>query len=119
MHCCDSLGDHTYWELCEFLQRGREPAVLHPETMAEFQLAMDAMEAAHHEGNNQKLNLLASIPNVVLLAYKLGKNKSPLEKSITLTWQVPDWLPVTHLDQSEGKVILINYTIGQHHKNQE
>jgi hypothetical protein len=54
--------------------------------MAEFRLTMDAMEAAHLEGNKQKLNLLASIHNVVSLAHKLGKNKSPLKKSITLVW---------------------------------
>ena len=81
-HCCNSFGDHTYWELCKFLKRAGEPAVLLPETMAKFRLAMDAMEVAHLEGNNWKLNLLASIHNVVLLAHKLGKNKSLLEASL-------------------------------------
>jgi hypothetical protein len=75
---------------------------------------MDAMEAAHHEGNDQKLDLLASICNVVSLAHKSGKNKSLLEKSITHTWQVPDWLPATRYDQLEGKLIPMNYTIGQY-----
>jgi hypothetical protein len=81
--------------ICEFLQRRGEPAVLCPETMAKFRLAMDAMEAAHCESNDRKLDLLASIHNVFSLAHKLGKNKPLLEKSITLAWQVPDWLPMT------------------------
>ena len=62
---------------------------------------MDAMEAAHHEGNDQKLDFLAPIRNVVLLAHKSGKNKSPLKKSITLVWWLPDWLPMTCFDQLE------------------
>ena len=52
---------------------GGEPAVLCPENLAEFRLTMDAMEAAHHEGNDQKMDLLASICKVVLSAHKLGK----------------------------------------------
>ena len=31
---------------------GGELAILRPETIAEFRLAMDVMEAAHHKGNN-------------------------------------------------------------------
>ena len=98
---------------------GGEPAVLHPKTIAEFRLAMDAMEAAHHEGNDQKMGLLASIRKVVSLAHKSGKNQSPLKKSITHTWQVPEWLPTTHYDQSEGKHIPLNFMIGQQHKYRE
>ena len=93
-YCCHSFRDCTYWELCEFLE-WVECVEHHHETMAKFRLAMDAMEAAHCESNDQKLDLLASIHNVFSLAHKLGKNKSLLEKSITLAWQVPDWLPMT------------------------
>ena len=39
---------------------GGKPAVLHPKNIAKFRLAMDAMEAAHCEGNNGKMHLLAS-----------------------------------------------------------
>ena len=42
-------------------REGGEPAVLHPENIAEFQLAMEAMDAAHCEGNDQKMDLLASL----------------------------------------------------------
>ena len=31
---------------------GRKPAVPHPETMTMFRLALKAMEATHHKGNN-------------------------------------------------------------------
>ena len=40
---------------------GGEPAVLHPANIAEFQLAMEAMDAAHREGNDWKMDLLASL----------------------------------------------------------
>jgi hypothetical protein len=84
---------------------GGELTVLHPENIAECKLAMEAMEAAHHEGNDLKMDLLASIRKMVLLAHKSGKNQSPLKKSITHAWQVLDWLPATHYDQVEGKHI--------------
>ena len=77
---------------------------------------MDDMEAAHHKGNNWKMDLLASIHKVVSLAHKLGKNQSPLEKSITKVWRVPDWLPATRYDQLEGRHIPLNFTIGQQRK---
>ena len=76
-------------------REGGEPAVLHPGNIAEFQLAMEAMEATHCEGNDRKMDLLASLRKVVLLAHKAGKNQSLLEKSITKAWRVPDWLPAT------------------------
>ena len=59
------------------------------------------------------MDLLASLHKVVLLAHKAGKNQSPLEKSITKVWRVPDWLPATCYDQLEGKHIPLNFTIGQ------
>ena len=64
-------------------REGGEPAVLYPENIAEFKLAMEAMDAAHREGNDRKMDLLASLHKVVSLAHKLGKNQSPLKKSIT------------------------------------
>ena len=67
-----------------FSREGGEPAVLHPENIAEFTLAMEAMEAAHREGNDWKMDLLASLCKVVSMAYKSGKNQSPLKKSITM-----------------------------------
>ena len=76
-------------------REGREPAVLRPENIAEFQLTMEAMDAAHREGNDRKMDLLASLQKVVSLAHKAGKNQSLLEKSITKAWRVPDWLPAT------------------------
>ena len=94
-------------------REGGEPAVLHPGNIAEFQLAMEAMDAAHREGNDRKMDLLASLQKVVSLAHKAGKNQSLLEKSITKAWRVPDWLPVTRYDQSEGKHVPLNFTIGQ------
>jgi hypothetical protein len=42
-------------------REGGEPAVLHPENIAKFQLAMEAMDAAHREGNDRKMDLLASL----------------------------------------------------------
>ena len=42
-------------------REGGEPAVLHPANIAEFQLAMEAMDTAHREGNDQKMDLLASL----------------------------------------------------------
>ena len=42
-------------------REGGEPAVLHPGNIAKFQLAMEAMEAAHREGNDRKMDLLASL----------------------------------------------------------
>ena len=86
-------------------RQGGELAVLHPRNIAKFQLTMEAMEAAHHEGNDRKIDLLASLRKVVSLAHKAGKNQSLLEKSITKVWRVPDWLPTTCYDQSEGKHI--------------
>ena len=83
-------------------REGGEPAVLHPTNIAEFQLAMEAMDAAHREGNDRKMDLLASLQKVVSLAHKAGKNQSPLEKSIMKAWRVPDWLPATQYDQAEG-----------------
>ena len=71
-------------------REGGEPVALHPKNIAKFKLTMEAMEAAHHEGNNWKMDLLASIGKVVLLAHKSGKIQSLLEKSITHMWQVPD-----------------------------
>ena len=62
---------------------GGELTVLHPENLAEFRLAMDAMEAAHCEGNDWKVDLLPSICKVVSSAHKSGKNQSLLEKSNT------------------------------------
>ena len=94
-------------------RKGGEPAILHPENIAKFQLAMEAMDAAHREGNNQKMDLLASLQKVVSLAHKVGKTQSLLKKSITKVWRVPDWLPVTHYDQSEGRHIPLNFMIGQ------
>ena len=61
-------------------REGGEPAVLHPGDIAEFQLTMEALETAHRKG---KMDLLASLPKVVSLAHKAGKNQSPLEKCIT------------------------------------
>ena len=98
---------------------GGELAVLHLENLAEFRLAMDAMEAAHCEGNDQKMDLLASICKVVLSAHKLGGNQSLLEKSITHMWWVPDWLPTTRYDQVEGKHVPLNFTVGQQHEYHE
>ena len=63
-------------------ERG-EPAVLHLRNITEFQLAMESMEAAHRKGNDQKMDLLASLRKVVSLTHKAGKSQSPLEKSIT------------------------------------
>jgi hypothetical protein len=97
-------------------REGGEPAVLHPENIAEFQLAMEAMDAAHREGNDRKMDLLASLRKVVSLAHKAGKNQSPIGKSITKAWRVPDWLPTTRYDQSEGKHVPLNFTIGQQHE---
>ena len=94
-------------------REGGEPAVLHPGNIAKFQLTMEAMEAAHGEGNDWKMDLLASLCKVVSLAHKAGKNQSPLEKSITKAWRVPDWLPTTRYDQSEGKHVPLNFMIGQ------
>ena len=94
-------------------REGGEPVVLHPGNIAEFQLTMEAMEAAHGEGNDWKMDLLASLCKVVSLAHKAGKNQSPLEKSITKAWRVPDWLPTTRYDQSEGKHVPLNFMIGQ------
>jgi hypothetical protein len=74
---------------------------------------MEAIDAAHRKGNDQKMDLLASLQKVVSLAHKAGKNQSPLEKSITKAWRVPDWLPVTRYDQVERKHIPLNFTIGQ------
>ena len=76
-------------------REGGEPAILHPKNIAEFQLAMEAIDAAHRKGNDQKMDLLASLRKVVSLAHKAGKNQSLLEKSITKAWRVPDWLPAT------------------------
>ena len=42
-------------------REGGEPAILCPKNIAEFQLAMEAMDPAHHEGNNRKMDLLASL----------------------------------------------------------
>ena len=42
-------------------REGGEPAILHPENIAEFQLTMEAMDAAHREGNDRKMDLLASL----------------------------------------------------------
>ena len=53
---------------------------------------------------------------MVSLAHKAGKNQSPLEKSITKVWRVPDWLPATRYDQLEGRHIPLNFTIGQQRK---
>jgi hypothetical protein len=94
-------------------REGREPAVLHPKNIAKFQLTMEATDAAHRKGNDRKMDLLASLQKVVSLAHKAGKNQSPLEKSITKTWRVPDWLPTTRYDQAEGKHVPLNITIGQ------
>ena len=85
---------------------------------------MEAVDSVHHKGNDRKMDLLASLRKVVSLAHKAGKNKSPLEKSITKVWRVPDWLPVTHYEQSEGKHIALNFTIGQqreyrNHRNRQ
>ena len=44
---------------------------------------MEAMDAAHHEGNDQKMDLLALLRKVVSLAHKAGKNQSLLKKSTT------------------------------------
>ena len=74
---------------------------------------MEAMEAAHCEGNDWKMYLLASIHKVVSLAHKLGKKQTPLEKSVTHAGQVPDWLPITRYDQVEGRHVPLNYMIGQ------
>ena len=74
---------------------------------------MEAMDAAHREGNDRKMDLLASLRKVVSLAHKAGKNQSPLEKSITKVLRVPDWLPVTRYDQAEEKHVPLNITIGQ------
>ena len=76
-------------------RKGGEPAVLHPANIAEFRLAMEAMDTAHCEGNDRKMDLLASLQKVVSLAHKAGKNQSLLEKSIMKAWRVPDWLPMT------------------------
>ena len=94
-------------------REGGEPAVLHPANITKFRLAMEAMDAAHREGNDRKMDLLASLQKVVSLAHKAGKNQSPLEKSITKAWRVPDWLPATQYDQVEGKHAPLNFTIGQ------
>ena len=64
-------------------REGGEPVALHPKNIAEFKLAMEAMDAAHHGSNDWKMDLLASLCKVVSLAHKAGKNQSPLEKSIT------------------------------------
>jgi hypothetical protein len=58
---------------------GGELAVLHPKNIVEFKLAMEAMKAAHCEGNDRKMDLLASICKVVSLAHKSGKT-SPCSK---------------------------------------
>ena len=55
-------------------REGGELAVLHPKNIAEFRLAMEAMDAAHREGNDWKMDLLASLRKVVSLAHKAGKN---------------------------------------------
>ena len=101
-------GTAPAWDSASSSREGGEPAVLHLRNIAEFQLAMEAMEAAHREGNDQKKDLLASLCKVVSLAHKPGKNQSPLEKSITKAWRVPDWLPMTRYDQSEGKHVPLN-----------
>ena len=64
-------------------REGGEPVVLHPGNIAEFQLTMESMEAAHREGNDRKMDLLASLRKVVSLTHKAGKSQSPLKKSIT------------------------------------
>ena len=69
-------------------REGGEPAVLHPENIAKFQLTMEAMEAAHHKGNDRKMDLLASLCKVVSLTHKSGKNQSPLKKSTTHAYQI-------------------------------
>ena len=56
---------------------------------------------------------------MVSLAHKAGKNQSPLEKSITKAWRVPDWLPATRYDQAEGKHVPLNFTIGQQREYRE
>ena len=42
-------------------REGGEPAVLHPANITKFRLAMEAMDAAHREGNDWKMDLLASL----------------------------------------------------------
>jgi hypothetical protein len=69
---------------------GREYVVLHPKTMAEFRLAVEAMNTAHREENPWKTDFLASLHKVVAMAHKAG-NKSQLNKSIIMQWRVPDW----------------------------
>ena len=60
---------------------GGKPAVLHPKNIAKFRIPMEAMEAAHHEGNERKMGLLASIHNMVSLAHKLAKTSPHLKRA--------------------------------------
>ena len=62
-------------------RKGGEPAVLHPTNIAEFQLTMEAMDAAHREGNDRKMDLLASLRKVVSLAHKAAKTSLRLKRA--------------------------------------
>ena len=42
-------------------REGGEPAIHHPKNIAKFQLAMEAIDAAHRKGNDRKMDLLASL----------------------------------------------------------
>ena len=62
-------------------REGGEPAVLHPKNIAKFQLAMEAMDAAHREGNDRRMDLLASLRKVVSLAHKAAKTSLRLKRA--------------------------------------
>ena len=62
-------------------REGGEPVILHHKNIAKFQLAMEAMDAAHHDGNDQKMDLLASLQKLVSLARKAGKNQFHLRRA--------------------------------------
>jgi hypothetical protein len=91
---------------------GREYVVLHPKTTAKFRLAVEAMNAAHRKENPQKTDLLASLHKVVTTAHKAG-NKSQLNKSIIMQWQVPDWAEAMEYNSSLDTMVPIGYSVAE------